>query len=207
VGDPTAVRPMRADARRNRDRLLAEARVAFLEHGTETSLEQIAGRAGVGIGTLYRHFPTREALLEALLRERFDALAADARTLLGHRSPREALFGWTRNFAESSTTYRGLTNALMTTLRDESSALHASCNSVREAGLELLVRAQNSGEIRNDLDGTEFLTLVFGVACAHEQVPNTAIDRLLAMLFDGLSGRGRRRPSGQDRDHHTLITS
>jgi AcrR family transcriptional regulator len=180
---------MRADARRNRDRLLAEARAAFLEHGTATSLEQIASRAGVGIGTLYRHFPTREALLEALLRERFDALAADARTLLGHRSPREALFRWTRDFAESSTTYRGLTNSLMATLRDESSALHASCNAVREAGLELLVRAQNSGEVCNDLDGTEFLTLVFGVAYAHEQVSNTAIDRLLAILFDGLSTR------------------
>jgi AcrR family transcriptional regulator len=180
---------MRADARRNRDRLLAEARAAFLEHGTETSLEQIASRAGVGIGTLYRHFPTREALLEALLRERFDALTAGARALLDQRSPREALFEWTRDLARSSTTYRGLTNSLMATLRDESSALHACCNSVREAGLELLVRAQNAGEIRDDLGGTEFLALVYGVACAHEQVSNTAIDRLLTMLFDGLATR------------------
>src|SRR5688500_20193930 len=97
VGDPTAVRPVRADARRNRERLLAAAGAAFLELGTETSLGQIASRAGVGIGTLYRHFPTREALLDALLRQRVDTLAADARALRGHRAPRAALSEGTRD--------------------------------------------------------------------------------------------------------------
>jgi len=185
----TTARPMRADARRNRERLLAEARAAFLEQGTETSLEHIASRAGVGIGTLYRHFPTREALLEALLRDRFDELAAAGRALLDHRCARTALFAWTRDFAESSTTYQGLAHSLMTTLLDESSALHASCSSLRDAGLALLARAQDSGEIRDDVDGTEFLTLVFGVASAHEHAPDTAVDRLLTVLFDGLRPR------------------
>jgi AcrR family transcriptional regulator len=189
VGDPTAARPMRADARHNHDRLLAEARTAFLAHGVETSLEQIASRAGVGIGTLYRHFPTREALLERLLRDRFDALAVVARTLLGHDSPRDALYRWTREFAESSTSYRGLTMALMATLRDESSALHSSCQSMRDAGRELLVHAQESGEIRPEIKETEFLALVFGDASGHQQVSDTALDRLLAMVFDGLITR------------------
>ena len=83
----TEVKPMRADARRNYERLLEEARRAFAEHGVEASLEDIARRAGVGIGTLYRHFPTRDALLEALLRDRFDTQAERARELLAHPEP------------------------------------------------------------------------------------------------------------------------
>jgi AcrR family transcriptional regulator len=192
VGDPTAGRPLRADARRNRDRLLAEARAAFAEQGVETSLEQIAGRAGVGIGTLYRHFPTRESLLEALLRERFDALAGTAWDLRGHDRARDALFRWAREFVASSMTYRGLAGSLMATLHDETSALYASCHAMREAGAELLARAQDSGEVRPDVTWPEVLGALFGVACACERMPEEAgvrADRLLTMLFDGLGTR------------------
>ncbi|MFI0444265.1 TetR/AcrR family transcriptional regulator [Actinomadura sp. 6N118] len=188
--DDTAVaRPMRADARRNRDRLLAEARAAFLEHGVDASLEYIASGAGVGIGTLYRHFPTREDLLAALLQNQFDALTAEARRLLDREAAREALTAWAYAFAETSTVYRGLTAALMATIRDENSALHASCESMRQAGTTLLARAQKAGELRPDIDPTEFFLLIAGLAWAHEQSPGQPLDRLLAVLFEGLTPR------------------
>ncbi|WP_395103683.1 TetR/AcrR family transcriptional regulator [Actinomadura sp. SCN-SB] len=175
---------MRADARRNHERLVAEARAAFAEHGTEASLEDIARRAGVGIGTLYRHFPSRDALLEALLRERFDTLAAQAREA---PATRDALLSWTRTLTESSTAYRGLVTAFLTTLRDESSALYASCKAMNAAASDLLARTQKAGEIRPDLEPSEFLTLTYGIAWADEQVAAPPRrDRLLALLFDGL---------------------
>jgi AcrR family transcriptional regulator len=192
VADSRAPRAMRADARRNRDRLLAEARAAFLDHGTDASLEEIAARAGVGVGTLYRHFPTREALLEALLRERFDALTTKARRLAGHSSARDALIAWTLDFVETTTTYRGLTAAVMATLRDPASALHASCEAMRGAGTALLIRAQEAGDVRADVAPVEFLALVAGVSWAGEQMVGGGLrgDRLLPLLFEGLERRG-----------------
>ncbi|NBE97233.1 helix-turn-helix transcriptional regulator [Nonomuraea sp. KC401] len=179
---------MRADARRNRDRLLAEARTAFLDHGTDASLEDIAARAGVGVGTLYRHFPTREALLEELLRERFDALTAGAQGLAGHPSPREALIAWTLDFVQTTTVYRGLTAAVTATLNDPCSALHASCETMRGAGTALLTRAQEAGEVRGDITPLEFLALVAGSSWAREQMAGDDLqgDRLLLLLFEGL---------------------
>ncbi|WP_226900364.1 TetR/AcrR family transcriptional regulator [Nonomuraea phyllanthi] len=192
MGDITARRAMRADARRNRDRLLSEARAAFLEHGTDASLEEIAARAEVGVGTLYRHFPTREALLETVLRERFDALAAAARRLVDSRSAREALIAWTGDFVETTTVYRGLTAALTATLRDRTSALHASCEAMREAGTTLLIRAQEAGDVRADVTPMEFLALVAGVSWAREQMAGGELrgDRLLPLLFEGLERLG-----------------
>src|SRR3954452_2753784 len=94
----TESRPMRADARRNVERLLAVAKETFAERGADAPLEEIARRAGVGIGTLYRHFPTREALLEALLRDSFEPLRAEADRLLTSPSPGDALDAWLRAF-------------------------------------------------------------------------------------------------------------
>ncbi|MEO3750101.1 helix-turn-helix domain-containing protein [Streptomyces sp. B6B3] len=190
MGETTGPR-LRADARRNRERLLAEARAAFLAHGTEASLEEIAACAGVGIGTLYRHFPTRQALLEALLRERFDALAATGRDLLGGRRPPEAaLRVWVLALVEMSTTYRGLTAVLVDTLRDDASDLHASCVAMRDAGAALLTAAQRAGAVRSDLAALDVLTLVSAVAWAHERTPDGArerLDRLLDIVFTGLA--------------------
>ncbi|WP_330232404.1 TetR/AcrR family transcriptional regulator [Nocardia sp. NBC_00508] len=184
-------RAPRADAQRNRDRLLTEARVAFLANGTDASLEDIAARAGVGVGTLYRHFPSRETLLEALLRERFDALTERARELADRPAPREALVTWTLAFIETTTVYRGLTAAMTATLRDETSALHASCAAMRDAGTTLLARAQSAGEVRADITPVEFLTLVAGVSWACEQTSGgeSAGERLLPLLFEGLERR------------------
>jgi AcrR family transcriptional regulator len=180
---------MRADARRNYERLLTTARAAFIEHGTAASLEDIARRAEVGIGTLYRHFPTRESLLEALLRERWDALGAQARALLASPSPAEALAELMRAFATHATTYQGLTPALMATLRDAESELYASCHAMRAAGEQLLRRAQASGAVRADIDAIDVFVLVNAIAWATEQVPDGAerVDRLLSLVMDGLS--------------------
>ncbi|XVQ11338.1 TetR/AcrR family transcriptional regulator [Spirillospora sp. CA-255316] len=174
---------MRADARRNYERLLREARAAFAESGVEASLEDIARRAGVGIGTLYRHFPTRDALLEALLRDGFDALAAQAREAPGTR---DALAAWALDLMESSTAYRGLTTAFVTTLRDESTELYASCKAMNAAGSDLLARAQQAGEIRADVEAPEFLTMIYGIAWADEQAQGGRAERLLGLLLDGL---------------------
>ncbi|MDT0344116.1 TetR/AcrR family transcriptional regulator [Streptomyces litchfieldiae] len=194
MSETAGARPMRADARRNKERLLAEARVAFAARGTGASLEDIAGRCGLGIGTLYRHFPTRQALLEAVLFEQFSALAVSGRDLLHHRSAREALITWTRAFVSTTTTYRGLTATLTATLRDRTSELHASCEAMRDAGAGLLARAQRAGGIRPDIEATEFLTLISGIAWAHEQATSTdhpgQLDRLLGMVFDGLTPTG-----------------
>ncbi len=109
----SAQRPMRADARRNYERLVATATAAFAERGAEASLDDIARRAGVGSGTLYRHFPTRQALLEAVYRDQVEELCSQARELLASPSPGDAFATWLRAMASYMTTKRGL-SSLMT---------------------------------------------------------------------------------------------
>ena len=104
---------MRADARRNHDRLLAEARVAFARSGADASLEEIAHRAGVGSGTLYRHFPTREALLQAVIQDWTESMQAEAESFIGRGTPAEALHAWLRAYIAHATVFRGLAAALM----------------------------------------------------------------------------------------------
>src|SRR5215216_6625186 len=110
IGSPA----LRADARRNRDRLIAAAREAFAERGAEASLDDIARRAGVGPGTLYRHFPTRLTLIEAVYRDGVEALCAEARDLMSSPSPGEALATWLRSVLSYAGEKRGLATALMT---------------------------------------------------------------------------------------------
>jgi AcrR family transcriptional regulator len=181
---------LRADARRNYDLLLAVAREAFAEHGTDASLRDVARRAGVGIGTLYRHFPTREALLEALLRNGFDVLRQRAEALADAPSPDQALLTWLSELATGSTTYRGLPESVMVALRDEGSQLHTACAAMRSAGARLLERAQRSGTVRADVSVNELLALAAGVAWASEQSTGQPdlVRRLLSMTMYGLAG-------------------
>src|SRR5215472_6396364 len=119
--------PMRADARRNRERLLAAALAAFAERAADdTSLEEIARRASVGIGTLYRHFPTRQALLEAVYTDQVESLSARAAELLHSESPGDALAEWLRAMMKFSSTKRNMTTALLATLGTDSELL-SSC--------------------------------------------------------------------------------
>jgi AcrR family transcriptional regulator len=112
-------RPMRADARRNYERLITTARIAFMENGTGASLDDIAKRAGVGSGTLYRHFPTRDALLHAVLRERIDGLLAHADELLAEPDPDAALGLWLRTYLSGAATPRGTSTVIIEAMSAE----------------------------------------------------------------------------------------
>jgi AcrR family transcriptional regulator len=181
-------RAMRADARRNYGRLLAAADAAFTEHGAEASLEDIARRAGVGIGTLYRHFPTRMALLEAVYLDRVRVLGARADELRRTRSAGDALDGWLRALAAHNITYRGLKGLLLTAMRDEGSPLSSCRGLLTSAATDLLGRAQEAGVVRSDVEPPELLKLVHAVVVASEYAPDHAaqVDRLLTVMLDGL---------------------
>ncbi|WP_279575535.1 TetR/AcrR family transcriptional regulator [Actinomadura barringtoniae] len=179
---------MRADARRNYERLLAEAEALISELGTDAPLEEIARRAELGIGTLYRHFPTREALLEALLRERFDGLRALAEELMNGPDAFESLAEWLRRFILGAGVYRGLAASMVDAIQDESSSLHASCLSMREAAAELLVRAQGAGAVRAEVTPVDVLVMANAVAWAMDRAPGDgeAGERRLSMVLRGM---------------------
>ncbi|MER7913120.1 MULTISPECIES: helix-turn-helix domain-containing protein [unclassified Streptomyces] len=180
----------RADALRNRERILEAAAEVVGAEGTQASLRDVARRAGIGLGTLYRHFPTRDDLLEALLRTGFDRLAARADELLADDLPPErALSLWLGEFTLRSGSFRGLPASLMATLGDEESALHASCAAMRAAAGRLLRAAQDDGRIRPDVDGTDLFALANAVSWAADQAPSLAARRehLLALVLDGLA--------------------
>ncbi|WP_052863848.1 TetR/AcrR family transcriptional regulator [Streptomyces niger] len=183
-----SARPMRADARRNYERLLAEARTAFTERGTDASLEDIARRAGVGIGTLYRHFPNRTALMGAVFQCEVDTLLARARDLGDAPQPCAALVEWLRAIITHASTYRGLSRALMAAPADESSGLARCSRPMREAGSVLLTRAQESGAVRPDVDIRDLMQLTNGIALAAEESPDDPelADRLLTLTLTGL---------------------
>lgn len=160
---------MRADGRKNYEHLVAVARDVVAEHGALASLRDIARRADLGLGTLYRHFPTREALLEALLRATFDDLAASAAQQETSSAPGEALVSWLRDCVACAHEYRGMVALMMAAIDDPASALHASCVAMRAAGTRLLTRAQANGLARPDFDGTDLFALVGGLAWLHDQ--------------------------------------
>jgi AcrR family transcriptional regulator len=176
---------MRADARRNYERLLAAAREAFGERGTEASLDDIAKRAGVGPGTLYRHFPTREALLAAAYRSDVEARTARAEELAETLPVEEALVSWLRVQVQEIKGKRGLGSAVKTMLGGDSETL-AFCRELMHAGVRrLLEPAQEAGIIRSDVGPADVLRLVHGVAVAAESAPDQA-DKLLFIVLDGL---------------------
>lgn len=160
---------MRADARKNHDQLLAVAGAVITEQGVDASLRDIARRAGVGLATLIRHFPTREALLEALLRTNFDELAVKAGVLETSKEPDDALMSWLRDFVACAHNYRGVVELMVTAIEDPESALHASCVAMRAAGTHLLTRAQAQGLARGDIDGTDLFALAGSLAWLSDQ--------------------------------------
>ncbi|GAA3966092.1 TetR/AcrR family transcriptional regulator [Streptomyces marokkonensis] len=185
------VRRMRADARRNRERLLVVAGQAFAEHGESASLEDIAKRAGVGVGTLYRHFPTRRALLEAAYLERIESIAARADVIAGELAPGEALVAWLDELAAGMLRVRGLRALLDTAVTDGGPAAdRASCGDcVRGAVTRLVRAAQDAGTLRRDVEPIEVLRLVHGVVTAAESTrgePGTSVRRYLSLVWHGL---------------------
>ena len=151
---------MRADARKNYSHLLAVARDVVTEHGADASMRDIARRADVGLATLFRHFPTREALFEALLRTNLEALTQEAGELETSSPPDEALVSWFREGVAFVRRYRGVVDLMASAHADPDSALYASCAAVRSAGARLLLRAQAEGSARADIDGDDVFALM-----------------------------------------------
>jgi AcrR family transcriptional regulator len=151
---------MRADARKNHSHLLSVARDVVAKHGVEASMRDIARRAGVGLATLLRHFPTREALFEALLRTNLDALTRQAGELEASSPPDEALVSWLREGVAFVQSYSGVVALLASAHADPESALYASCTTVRSAGARLLLRAQAEGTARADMNGEDLFALM-----------------------------------------------
>lgn len=176
-------RPKRADARRNFDALVEAARDAFAADGVDASLEDIARRAGVGIGTLYRNFPTRDTLVEAVYLEEVAGVAAYAEGLDG-KPPFEAVAAWLRRFAE----YAATKKVLLAGFNSESTLLQSCRSVVYESGEPLLRRAQAAGEMRSDVQIDDAVRLVAGVAGV--AFPDAAQrDRLIDVALDGLRAR------------------
>jgi AcrR family transcriptional regulator len=176
---------MRVDAKRNHDHLLAVAHEVVTEHGADASLRDIARKAGVGLGTLYRHFPTREALLETLLRKGFDQLAHRARELDTAEDPGTALISWMRETIALAHNYSGAIASMVAAIADEGSALHASCVAMKAAGTQLLIRAQEEGAVRADVDGADLFALVGAMAWVADQ---PSLDSRADHLFELIAG-------------------
>ncbi|MCX5539227.1 helix-turn-helix domain containing protein [Paraburkholderia sp. CNPSo 3076] len=160
---------MRADARKNYDHLLAVARDVVTEHGADASMRDIARRADVGLATLFRHFPTREALFEALLRENLDALTQKAVDLETSNPPDEALVSWFREGVAFVHSYSGVVALMASAHAAPDSALYASCAAVHSAGERLLLRAQAEGTARADMNGDDLFALMSALGWLGDQ--------------------------------------
>jgi AcrR family transcriptional regulator len=182
--EATGVRTMRADARRNYEKLIAAGRDAFTDEGSSASLEEIARRAGVGIGTLYRHFPTRQALLEAVYVEEVEALCRSAEDL-ADAAAWEALRAWLHRFVGYVTTKEALAQELFTYIDRDSDVFHHCHTMFYAAGEPLLQRAQAEGLVRADANITDIVRMVAGIAKIQSSTPEQ-IDRILDMALDGL---------------------
>ncbi|NMO53131.1 TetR/AcrR family transcriptional regulator [Actinoplanes sp. TBRC 11911] len=173
-------RPQRADAARNFDALLAAAREAFGEKGTEASLEDIAKRAGVGIGTLYRNFPTRKDLFQAVYVEEVNQLSRTAAATTD-LPPWDALVTWLERFVGYIATKRAIVEALS----QESEMFRACRITMHQAGEPLLTRAQEAGEVRRDVSFDDLLRMVAGLTAA-TFIDDDQRSRVLAFALDGL---------------------
>ena len=157
-------RKPRADAQRNRARILEVAKQEFTRSGANTSLEEIAKQAGVGPGTLYRHFPTREELLQAVYRSEMEKLAAAERKLAQTMPPTEALRAWLLLFIDAIATKQIIAPALNALIGDPKKVFEASYAQIHEAIRALVKRAIKNGDIRKDLDPIDLLRALVGVA-------------------------------------------
>jgi AcrR family transcriptional regulator len=186
---PLSKRPKRADALRNYEKLVAAAREAFTEADRSASLEDIARRAGVGIGTLYRNFPTRTDLVQAVYVDEVEALSRTAHEL-EDREAWDALSTWLQRFVGYVATKQALADELFAVKDAERQAVFAGCRTMlHEAGEPLLRRAQDAGIVRPDIDIGEVIRMVAGIAKIPADDP-AEIPRLLAVALDGLRYRG-----------------
>ncbi|GAA0571064.1 TetR/AcrR family transcriptional regulator [Kribbella sandramycini] len=188
---PPSMRPTRADAARNYDLLVTAARASFAEHGTDTSLEEIARRAGVGIGTLYRRFPSRSALLEAVYVDEIQSVCDRAYDFDRELSPFDALAAWLRSFVDYGLAKKTLAGELLAALGKDSPFFSACKTNVQDAGELLLSKAKASGDIRPELELADVLRLVGGIT---HTTPQPKPDQAMRMLDIVLCGLRRAAP-------------
>ncbi|AKA08137.1 TetR/AcrR family transcriptional regulator [Streptomyces noursei] len=190
MADAGAPRPLRADARRNREKILTAAVRAFATEGLDAHLERIAKEAGVGSATLYRNFPTREALIEAVYRNEVAQLCDAAPTLLATKPPHEALRAWTLLFLDYVTAKYGMIDALRALAATGSNPYGHSREMIRAALTALMDACAAAGTIRTDISPTDLGAALEGIALTSarpDQRPQA--ERLLALTLDGLTAR------------------
>ena len=190
-------RPLRADAQRNRARLLEAAEAVFAAEGISVPVDLIAEKAGVGVGTLYRHFPTKEKLFEAILIGRIDGIADDARARIESDDPGAAFFAFLAHLVEESTSKRDLIQALLGAGVEIELAVAPSKRNLEEAVSQLVDAAQRAGAVRSDVSSTVVLSLV-GATCVAADHPQTAglPEAILTIVCDGLRPQPASTPGG-----------
>ena len=176
----------RADAVRNRQLVLSAAADAFAARGADVPLEDIARSAGVGIGTLYRHFPTRDALVEAVYRNEIDVLCERADELLETMPPDLALAEWMRLFVRHVATKKGMLSVLKPLLGSNPSFFDQTRGRATAAATKLLEAGVAAGTVRGDIDGGDLIRAVGGICMSTDQERSEASERLVDLLFDGL---------------------
>jgi AcrR family transcriptional regulator len=185
IDEERAGRPMRADARRNYDHLVVAARKVFAEQGGGASMEAIAKEAGVGVGTLYRHFPKRIDIVEAVYRDDVEVLVGLAERGLTDAEPWAAVEAWLRAYVDYGRSKRTFLNELHEAFEKNPDLKSASRDRIFEACERVLSRAQEAGAARGDIDGADLMQLVSPMCMNSTLTPDQG-DRLLAMVLDGL---------------------
>jgi AcrR family transcriptional regulator len=178
-------RPLRADARRNYERLVDAARKVFADQGGGASMEAIAKQAGVGVGTLYRHFPKRIDVVEAVYRDDVDTLVGAAEQGLAELDPWEALEAWLRAYVDYGRAKRTFLNELHEAFEKNPDLKPASRDRIFAACERVLKRAQDAGKARTDIDGEDLMQLISPM-CMNSTLAPEQGDRLLGMILDGL---------------------
>ena len=185
---PRPADQLRSDARQNHARLIAAATAAFAEKGADAPLEDIARRAGLGIGTLYRHFPTRLDLQAAVFRSQVSTVCGEGDALIETLPPEQAFSGWVRSLAGYLVTKRGLSHALIEAVGIESELISSCWMAMRQTTERLLANAQQAGAIRSDVDAMDVMRLVHGVTVSTEKTPERA-EMLMTIMLDGLRAK------------------
>jgi AcrR family transcriptional regulator len=187
-----AARPLRADARRNRERVLTAARACYAEHGREAQIDEIARKAGVGVGTVYRHFPTKEALGQAIAADHFERLAAGAREGLEHENAWQGFCDFMSRAAEVQANDRALAEVISAQPEAMQEAA-AHRDDLHEAVAQLVVRAQKAGALRADVVPEDVPMLLCGLGRATRvgsTGPTMSWERYLVIMLDGLLAPG-----------------
>ncbi|MGC5016734.1 TetR/AcrR family transcriptional regulator [Streptosporangium sp. DT93] len=200
TGDPGTARPLRADARRNRERIIAEAEAVFAEKGPSASTEEVAARAGVAIGTVFKHFPTKQALLQAIMKGLLERLHEELSTLAADARPGEELFAFVTGVVEQAARKRTVVTLLAEIGVDLQVA--GSLQLLRDGIETLLVRSQRAGTVREDVRLDEVLALLTGLChgALHAGWDADLQRRTLAIVFEGLRGQ----PEGAARSRGSI---